>query len=193
MAASKSEKSENISAKDENEFCNCNVIHEDVVNYVRERMLEQMQFEKLSMFFKAISDETRIKILYSLSRSKMCVCDLAALLGMTASAISHQLRVLRQAELVRSEKQGNFATEIPRKCECRDIICHLSQAVTVQFIQFRIGYTIAADIRFTVRLGRVRPEIACLAQVVVFVSAWWRFIFHHNRKIVGVQSLVCLL
>ena len=106
MAVSKSEKSENITAKDENEFCNCNVIHEDVVNYVRERMLEQMQFEKLSMFFKAISDETRIKILYSLSRSKMCVCDLAALLGMTASAISHQLRVLRQAELVRSEKQG---------------------------------------------------------------------------------------
>ena len=95
MAVSKSEKSENITAKDENEFCNCNVIHEDVVNYVRERMLEQMQFEKLSMFFKAISDETRIKILYSLSRSKMCVCDLAALLGMT-----------RQAELVRSEKQG---------------------------------------------------------------------------------------
>ena len=65
MAVSKSEKSENITAKDENEFCNCNVIHEDVVNYVRERMLEQMQFEKLSMFFKAISDETRIKILYS--------------------------------------------------------------------------------------------------------------------------------
>lgn len=110
MAVSKSEKSENISAKDENEFCNCNVIHEDVVNYVRERMLEQMQFEKLSMFFKAISDETRIKILYSLSRSKMCVCDLAALLGMTASAISHQLRVLRQAELVRSEKQGKVVT-----------------------------------------------------------------------------------
>ena len=99
MAVSKSEKSENITAKDENEFCNCNVIHEDVVNYVRERMLEQMQFEKLSMFFKAISDETRIKILYSLSRSKMCVCDLAALLGMTASAISHQLRVLGKQSL----------------------------------------------------------------------------------------------
>ena len=73
MAVSKSEKSENITAKDENEFCNCNVIHEDVVNYVRERMLEQMQFEKLSMFFKAISDETRIKSLSSLSRSKMRV------------------------------------------------------------------------------------------------------------------------
>ena len=69
-------------------------------------MLENEQFEKLSMFFKAISDETRIKILYSLSRSKMCVCDLAALLDMTVSAISHQLRVLKQAELVKSEKQG---------------------------------------------------------------------------------------
>ena len=100
------DKSENFAEKDDSEFCNCNVIHEDVVNYVRSGMLEQTQFEKLSMFFKAISDETRIKILYSLSRSKMCVCDLAALLGMTASAISHQLRVVRLAELVRSEKQG---------------------------------------------------------------------------------------
>ena len=69
-------------------------------------MLEKEQFEKLSVFFKAISDETRIKILYSLSISKMCVCDLAALLGMTVSAISHQLRVLRAAELVKTEKQG---------------------------------------------------------------------------------------
>lgn len=92
--------------KEDADICSCNMIHEDVVKYVRSEMLPQMQFEKLSMFFKAISDETRIKLLYSLSRSKMCVCDLAALLGMTVSAISHQLRVLRQAGLVRSEKQG---------------------------------------------------------------------------------------
>ena len=92
--------------KEDAEICGCNMIHEDVVKYVRSKMLPQVQFEKLSMFFKAISDETRIKLLYSLSRSKMCVCDLAALLGMTVSAISHQLRVLRQAGLVRSEKQG---------------------------------------------------------------------------------------
>lgn len=95
-----------IIEKDDSYVCSCNIIHEDVIKYVRSGMLEQVQFEKLSMFFKAISDETRIKILYSLSRSKMCVCDLAALLGMTVSAISHQLRVLRQAGLVRSEKQG---------------------------------------------------------------------------------------
>ena len=92
--------------KEEADICSCNMIHEDIVKYVRSKMLPQVQFEKLSMFFKAISDETRIKILYSLSRSEMCVCDLAALLGMTVSAISHQLRVLRQAGLVRSEKQG---------------------------------------------------------------------------------------
>ena len=92
--------------KEDAETCGCNMIHEDVVKYVRSKMLPQVQFEKLSMFFKAISDETRIKLLFSLSRSKMCVCDLAALLGMTVSAISHQLRVLKQAGLVRSEKQG---------------------------------------------------------------------------------------
>ena len=92
--------------KEDAEICGCNMIHEDVVKYVRSKMLPQVQFEKLSMFFKAISDETRIKLLFSLSRSKMCVCDLAALLGMTVSAISHQLRVLKQAGLVRSEKQG---------------------------------------------------------------------------------------
>ena len=92
--------------KEEADICSCNMIHEDIVKYVRSKMLPQVQFEKLSMFFKAISDETRIKILYSLSRSEMCVCDLAALLGMTVSAIPHQQRVLRQAGLVRSEKQG---------------------------------------------------------------------------------------
>ena len=92
--------------KEDAEICSCNMIHEDVVKYVRSKMLPQVQFEKLSMFFKAISDETRIKLLFSLSRSKMCVCDLAALLGMTVSAISHQRRVLKQAGLVRSEKQG---------------------------------------------------------------------------------------
>ena len=92
--------------KEDAEICGCNMIHEDVVKYVRSKMLPQVQFEKLSMFFKAISDETRIKLLFSLSRSKMCVCDLAALLGMTVSAIYHQLRVLKQAGLVRSEKQG---------------------------------------------------------------------------------------
>lgn len=89
-------------------LCQVNIIHDETVNSVREKMLENEQFEKLSMFFKAIGDVTRIKILHSLSHSKMCVCDIAALLGMTESAISHQLRVLKQAELVKNEKQGKI-------------------------------------------------------------------------------------
>lgn len=90
------------------ENCNGCVIHDETVNAVRAKMLESEQFEKLSMFFKAISDETRIKILYSLSQSRMCVCDLASLLGMTVSAISHQLRILKQAGLVKSDKNGKI-------------------------------------------------------------------------------------
>ncbi len=88
------------------ETCQVNLIHEEVVNYVRENMLRNEDFSKLSLFFKAICDETRIKILFSLSKSEMCVCDIAALLGMTVSAISHQLRVLKQAQLVKFEKKG---------------------------------------------------------------------------------------
>ena len=99
-------KMSNTIPETDTELCKSNIIHDEAVAKVREGMLEKEQFEKLSVFFKAISDETRIKILYSLSISKMCVCDLAALLGMTVSAISHQLRVLRAAELVKTEKQG---------------------------------------------------------------------------------------
>lgn len=91
---------------DDISVCSCTVIHDDIIALVKSQMLEQNQFEKLSLFFKAISDETRIKILYSLSKSEMCVCDLASLLNMTVSAISHQLRLLKQAELVRSDKRG---------------------------------------------------------------------------------------
>ncbi len=92
-----------------NDFlCQSNVIHDDVIKAVSEQMLKAEEFERLSLFFKAISDETRIKILYSLSHSKMCVCDIAALLQMSVSAISHQLRVLRQAGLVKFEKVGKI-------------------------------------------------------------------------------------
>lgn len=87
-------------------ICQSNVIHEDIINKVKSDMLKNEDFSKLSLFFKAIGDETRIKILYSLSKSEMCVCDIAALLNMTVSAISHQLRVLKQAELVKFEKRG---------------------------------------------------------------------------------------
>lgn len=86
--------------------CECTIIHEDIVNSVQKQMLEDEVFFDLADFFKVFSDSTRIKILFALSKSSMCVCDIAALLGMTKSSISHQLRTLKQIRLVRSKKEG---------------------------------------------------------------------------------------
>jgi DNA-binding transcriptional ArsR family regulator len=86
--------------------CDCNVIHEDVVAAVREQMPEEEILLNLADLFKVFSDSTRVKILCALQHSEMCVCDIAALLGMTKSAISHQLRALRQTRLVKHRREG---------------------------------------------------------------------------------------
>lgn len=93
-----------------NEFdrCNCNVIHEEVVEKVRIRMPEEENLYDLAELFKVFGDTTRIKILWALAESDMCVCDIAVLLNMTQSAISHQLRVLKQARLVKYRKDGKI-------------------------------------------------------------------------------------
>ncbi|GLC29499.1 ArsR/SmtB family transcription factor [Clostridium omnivorum] len=88
------------------ESCNCNVIHEDIVNKVKDNMYSEETFYDLAELFKVFGDATRIKILSILFQAEMCVCDMAALLGMTQSAISHQLRVLKQARLVKYRKEG---------------------------------------------------------------------------------------
>ncbi len=86
--------------------CGCTVIHEDVIGAVKLKMPEEAELFDLSELFKVFGDSTRIRILWALTEAEMCVCDIAALLGMTQSAISHQLRVLKQARLVRHRKQG---------------------------------------------------------------------------------------
>ena len=86
--------------------CDCEMIHEDVVRDVKSKMLPTEDYYSLADLYKLFSDGTRLKILWALRCSKMCVCDLAALLGMTNSAISHQLKSLRLANLVKSERQG---------------------------------------------------------------------------------------
>ena len=88
------------------ERCDCNVIHEDVVAKVREQMPEEEILYDLAELFKVFGDSTRIKILWALDQDEMCVCDIAYLLNMTQSAISHQLRVLKQAHLVKSRREG---------------------------------------------------------------------------------------
>lgn len=92
--------------KNEFERCDCNVIHEDIVNAVKEKMPSEENLYDLAELFKVFGDTTRIRILWALAASEMCVCDIAVLLNMTQSAISHQLRVLKQARLVKYRKDG---------------------------------------------------------------------------------------
>jgi ArsR family transcriptional regulator, lead/cadmium/zinc/bismuth-responsive transcriptional repressor len=94
------------SEKDNFEICNCNVIHEDVVKRVKETIPEDEILYELADLFKIFGDSTRIKIICALFQSEMCVCDIATLLGMNQSAISHQLRVLKQSRLVKYRKEG---------------------------------------------------------------------------------------
>ena len=87
-------------------ICECNDIHEDIVNETKNKMPEDEMLYDLAELFKVFGDTTRIKILYALFSNEMCVCDIANLLNMTQSAISHQLRVLKQARLVKFRKEG---------------------------------------------------------------------------------------
>lgn len=81
-------------------------VHEAVVRQVESVMPDEQELIDLSEFFKVFGDSTRIKILYALSQSEMCVCDIAMILQMGQSAISHQLRVLKQLRLVKFRRDG---------------------------------------------------------------------------------------
>ena len=84
----------------------CEMIHAGIVETVREKMYDEPVLAEVSALFKIMGDSTRCNILSALSQNEMCVCTLAVLLNMTKSAISHQLRILREANLVRSRREG---------------------------------------------------------------------------------------
>ncbi len=86
--------------------CTCVSIHDDIIEKVSKKMPKEENLYDLAELFKVFGDTTRVRILYALSEEEMCVCDISALLGMTQSAISHQLRVLKQARLVKFRKAG---------------------------------------------------------------------------------------
>ena len=90
------------------EICDMQVIHEDVVNSVIEQLPSDKRIEELANFYKIFSDPTKIKILWALDISEMCGCDLAAITGVTKSAISHQLSSLKELNLVKARKQGKI-------------------------------------------------------------------------------------
>lgn len=88
-----------------NEFtCDCSVIHQDVVDDTKKKMPDEDLFNKLAEFFKILGDTTRVKILFALDQNEMCVCDIANVLDMTKSSISHQLGTLRRCGIVKCRK-----------------------------------------------------------------------------------------
>ena len=88
------------------ERCDYIHAHEDIIAKVNENMPDEEILYDLAELFKIFGDSTRIKILYVLFESEMCVCDIAQLLNMTQSAISHQLRALKQSKLVKYRREG---------------------------------------------------------------------------------------
>lgn len=90
------------------EVCGQTVIHPDVIQQVKSKMPDHEAVKNLAELFKILGDPTRTRILYALYDSEMCVCDLAALFSMSQSSISHQLRVLKQAKLVKYRKEGKM-------------------------------------------------------------------------------------
>jgi ArsR family transcriptional regulator len=87
------------------EVCSIQGIHRQVIRTVRNRMPESENFDELARFYKLFGDRTRLGIIWVLGVSEMCVCDLCVLLGMKQSAISHQLRSLKQTQIVKFRRE----------------------------------------------------------------------------------------
>lgn len=86
--------------------CDCNAINTEIVEEIASSMPEQSVFASVADFFKIMGNDTRCKILYSLSVREMCVCDLANILSMTKSSVSHQLSKMREAGVVKCRRDG---------------------------------------------------------------------------------------
>ena len=88
------------------ECCDSPEVHEELLAVVKRNMPDESRLYDLAELFKVFGDSTRIRILFVLFEAEVCVCDLAMVLGMTQSAISHQLRILKQSKLVKSRRNG---------------------------------------------------------------------------------------
>ena len=88
--------------------CECRIIHDEKVKEARQKALGDLATDDLCQTFKALGDVSRLKILWALAHQEMCVCDLAALLGITESAVRHQLRLLRTLRLVKNRREGTI-------------------------------------------------------------------------------------
>ena len=109
-------------AEKDAEVCEYLHVHPDAVERVRRALPPEEQLQDLAEAFRVFGDTTRVRILYVLHESEMCVCDLAEILHMTVSAISHQLRILKQAQLVRPRREGKTVFYALKDRHVRDIL-----------------------------------------------------------------------
>ncbi len=86
--------------------CNCNITDEELINDINSSMLSSSQIDRISTLFKVLGDSTRAKIVLALDNREVCVCALANALGMTKSAVSHQLAILKANNIVKSRRDG---------------------------------------------------------------------------------------
>lgn len=92
--------------RSEIECCDAVEVHQELIKIVNEKMPKEEELYDLAELFKVFGDSTRIRILFVLFEAEVCVCDLAAALNMTQSAVSHQLKILKQNKLVKSRRDG---------------------------------------------------------------------------------------
>lgn len=88
--------------------CEVDYIHENLVQAAREDLVDGLTATYMARIFEAMADPTRVRLISALMNTELCVCDLAAVLGMTQSAVSHQLRLLRNLQLVKARKDGRM-------------------------------------------------------------------------------------
>lgn len=97
-----------VPGNDSHDTCEIYCIHEDAVEEIKSRLLTKETVIRLAEVFKILGDPTRVQIIYALTQKELCVCDIAAVLGMHQSTVSHQLRVLRNLRLVKFRKAGKI-------------------------------------------------------------------------------------
>jgi len=98
---------DNNTPSSKDDLCNVRIIHTDRITKAREKSIADDQLERLALTYRLLGDPTRLKIVIALWQVEMCVCDIAAFLGMSESAVSHQLRRLRDMSIVKNRRQGH--------------------------------------------------------------------------------------
>ena len=143
------------------EVCESCELHENLLEIVKEMMPEETELYDLAELFKVFGDSTRIRILFVLFEAEVCVCDLAKALNMTQSAISHQLRILKQNKLVKSRREGKSVFYSLSDDHVRMIIDqgrnHIEEGRAAQYDQRRRGEPPDCGDRRAARAGRTDP------------------------------------